>query len=282
MKTVGVIGGGFGVYGYIPACAELGNVKALTLEKNEEKLLSRPELRKLHSNIRYVETEKQLIEESDIIVLVRRPFDNEALVKVINAKKLIIEKPIAQTPQKAIELYKLAESQSNDVYSGFILRYLPWYEKVMEIKQGFIKISWGIQKNNAHDSWKYCNDHGGGLLAFYGIHLLNLVAQMNVKLITANVDKIESSLNISFEDTERQLDICIFYSSQPSFSVFCDSRIVIFSAASPFGDTPKGGELDVRIEFLQQLLRDVLLNNNQQMISETINLWGLVMKKINT
>jgi len=49
MKTVGIIGGGFGVYECIPACAALGNVKALTLKKNEEKLLSRPELRKLHS-----------------------------------------------------------------------------------------------------------------------------------------------------------------------------------------------------------------------------------------
>ena len=70
--SIGILGSGFGLYGYLPAINNLG-VGVNLLSRTQDVLESRAELRHLKANIEFCHSEQDLIQRSDKIVLARTP-----------------------------------------------------------------------------------------------------------------------------------------------------------------------------------------------------------------
>ena len=187
----GIVGAGFGIYGYLPAIAQKFNGEILVVKKNFNKISDRLELKKYIKNISYVDTYDELIKRSTSLVLSVPPeIQEEYIYKIISKnyryKNLILEKPIASNPSLAIDILNLSIKSADSVRVGYTFNDTPWWKKIItssNYNDGiFLDISW---KFNAHhyknkiDSWKANHEKGGGVLRFYGIHILAILASLD-------------------------------------------------------------------------------------------------------
>ena len=85
IKKVGILGSGFGLYGYLP-CFLNNKYKVYTLLRYKKKILLRKDLRKYEKKINFVSDTNKLLVNSDIIVIAKRPSDQEYLIKKIIKK----------------------------------------------------------------------------------------------------------------------------------------------------------------------------------------------------
>jgi len=279
MTVVGVIGGGFGLYGYIPAILQNKSYSVITLEKYKYKIHERKELSEAARLIHYGKDVSEIIRNSDLIILARRPNDNLEIVKLIHDKKLIIEKPISSTPHGARIIYKITKSQGNQLYSGFVFKYLNWYKWLKFTKAESIIINWGIKKSNNNDSWKYSEAQGGGLLQFYGIHFLNLAVDLGYRLIDISLHDSDGKLDLHFQSGLKHLNLSIFYTNNPIFQINDQKNNSIINQMSPFGEVPKIGKPDVRVKSIIALVEDIRRGTCKQSLFNTINLWESSLKE---
>ena len=80
----GVLGSGFGIYGWMAALNHLKNVKISTLFKKKEKIYSRNDLISLanfEQSITWHENLQGILNEVDTIIIARRPIDQFDLVE---------------------------------------------------------------------------------------------------------------------------------------------------------------------------------------------------------
>ncbi len=149
-KKVGILGGGFGLYGYLPAFANL-NYEIFTLYKYENYLKKRLDLNKYINNINFLE-ENDLVNEVDYLSISRNPENQyKFLVKNKNSyKHLYLEKPIAHQSKAYYRCIENLENQKNSFSVFYSLSYMNWYENIIEeITQGINKkfhIVWKIRK----------------------------------------------------------------------------------------------------------------------------------------
>lgn len=280
MTSCGIIGGGFGLYGYLPAAcrAEFSNV--ITLEKYKSAILERRELKSLVSQILYVDDIEQLLDRCDVIVAARRPEDNVKILQKIENKKVIIEKPISVSPTAALELLHELSERGNQVYSGFIFKYLDWW--VTSSNKNTIKnVTWGIEKKNSNLSWKYSEAHGGGLLSFYCIHLLYLATLKNLKLYNAQYRATEEMLELNFIDEAcNKITFCVYYTDKELFQVRLQDGIISYESSGPFGGSPKAECTDIRVPYIERLFGEVISEEKQPKIIETLELWHEIKREL--
>ena len=146
MRIVGILGGGFGLYGYLKAFY-LKKYKLNTLKKYKNIINGRPDLRKIN-RINFFFEEINLLKKSDIIIFARRPKDQENFINKLIANNLKIkkklfyfEKPFCSNIKKSnIYLDHLFKNKINFKIS-YLLIYLNWYK--------FFK------KNSTSIEWKF-------------------------------------------------------------------------------------------------------------------------------
>ena len=87
-KKIGILGSGFGLYGYFVALKE-GKFKntIYTLSKYKRLFVKRKDLTKYYNAIFFCKNESELIKKSDYIIIARRPKDQENFIKKISGKK---------------------------------------------------------------------------------------------------------------------------------------------------------------------------------------------------
>ena len=77
---------------------------------------SRQELFSFKDQIIWLETEEELLQAADSLVVSRRPIDQEALVSICllqtNLKRIMLEKPLASSPQKAQKLLEINNTKA--------------------------------------------------------------------------------------------------------------------------------------------------------------------------
>jgi len=280
MTSCGIIGGGFGLYGYLPAACRANFTNVITLEKYNSTILERRELKSLVSQILYVEDIETLLDRCDVIVAARRPEDNLKFLQKIENKKVIVEKPISVSPTAAIELIHGLSVRGNQVYSGFIFQYLDWW--VTTSKKNTVKnVTWGIEKKNSNSSWKYNDTHGGGLLSFYCIHLLYLAALKNLKLCNAQYRAAEETLELTFNDgAYNEITFSVYYTDKAFFQVILQDDIASYKSSGPFGGSPKAGYSDIRVPYIERLLSDVIAEEKHSKIIETLELWQEIKREL--
>ena len=205
---VGIIGEGFGLYGYLPSFIELG-YKVGVLEKSKQIIENRSELNHFSSKLNYFESEKDLFQHCNQIVLATNPIRQESyielLVKERPAKKLFLEKPISINPTNTSLLLDKLQNHSINFNVGFNFFYTNWFQKVRdEISNNLrcnILIKWEFTSffiQNEVDTWKKSRNLGGGLVNFYGVHLISILAALNFDLVKSK-ELLENDQSVLWE-----------------------------------------------------------------------------------
>ena len=256
-KKVGILGGGFGLYGYLPAFANL-QFEIFTLSKYENFINKRPDLDKYIDKINFLNDEKELINKVDYINIARNPESQYQFLihnKPYNFKHLYIEKPIAHQTiayKKCIENFETENTSFSVFYS---LTYMDWYNNIIEeIQQGINKkytIVWKIKQKSS--SWKQDISRGGGMLKFYGIHFIKMFIDANLTL--KNITMSKNKLEINLESKKFNfLTIFIESSDKNLFSVHKNEEIQI-NSSNPFLKEIIPELPDPRIEILEKYIQ---------------------------
>ena len=276
--TVGILGSGFGLYGYLPALVGLGHGVRMPA-RARERLLGRAELRHLFASVEWVEDDEHVLEGCEALVIARRPSDQvrwaRRVVATPGIRCVLLEKPVAEDPATARSLLLELEAAGKTVGIGFTFRYTAWARalkaSLREVgSEGSLAVDWRFRAHHYAangETWKRRPSQGGGSVRFYGIHLIALLAELGYG--RAKWSRVEGEggddarcwealltgpavppcrLLVNSDDGERLFRV---EASGPS-SPF---RIAL---ADPFDDVPVNGMLDRRVDVLSQLCRDVL------------------------
>jgi predicted dehydrogenase len=108
----------------------------------------------------------------------------EQVLSISDIKKLIIEKPICPEPNASITLTSSLLATSKCFRVGYTFLYTDWYHELQQAlrqpaKQ--LRIIWTFRADHfirSKETWKRCHSLGGGVLRFYGIHVLAVLASL--------------------------------------------------------------------------------------------------------
>ena len=197
---LGILGGGFGLYGYLPAAAKLLQEPVLLLKKYKPIIDSRQELFSFKDQIIWLESEEELMQTADSLVISRRPIDQEALVSrcllEVNLKRVMFEKPLATSPEKAQKILQLMANSNKYCSVGFNFRFTNWAIQLKEkllngefSEHESINLSWHFMADHFSrniESWKMDHAQGGGAIRFYGIHVIALLAELGYEHVESS------------------------------------------------------------------------------------------------
>jgi predicted dehydrogenase len=195
---IGIIGSGFGLYGYLPAVCNFFGSDVSLLHKSKDSVFKRTELNAYFKNITWIEDINSLLASCDTLIIAIPPEAQslqliEALKKD-NIKKFFLEKPLAPSPQESINLLDILLLSNKEFSIAYLFRYTEWSlflknNLLLDTKIKKVNISWLFNahhyKNNI-DTWKSKVSKGGGALRFYGIHLIALLFEFGYTDITSS------------------------------------------------------------------------------------------------
>jgi hypothetical protein len=301
---LGILGGGFGLYGYLPAAATLLQEPVLLLNKYKPIIESRQKLLSFKDQIIWLESEKELIQTADSLVISRRPIDQEALVSKClvqkNLKRIMFEKPLASSPEKAQRILDQVAESDKHCSVGFTFRFTNWAmqlkEKILDkefSEHESINLSWHFMADHFSrnlENWKMDHAQGGGPIRFYGIHVVALLAEWGY-------DQVESS-SVSTSNSRHSFydwSACFRGAGLPTFLVNIDSKSnvsyfkvylrndeqTLFEGLGPFDPVLNNltvSEHDTRCIYLTDALEELfeLLQPYPIRIEDCTKLWQLV------
>ena len=256
---IGVLGGGFALYGWLPALAQFyPNETILLEERHKSKFEQRSELQQYKNRIEWIKGDKNISFFSELLILAIPPHQVYQYLPVIKSspylKKLIVEKPVCETPEKSEEFIKQIEGKGIKICSSYLFFYTDWYNELNSNK--YYSINWLKSNDNPIDSWKKKDELGGGDI-FYKIHLFAL-------------QTVNFNIHIKFDSGVKEGCNEIFIVNETDKD---------FIHCSPFEEQFNGE--DDRIPLLKQLLYD--FENNYEKVNkimkDTNQLWKQIEEK---
>lgn len=274
-NTFSILGGGFGIYGYAAAFCELEFCKKIiTLEKY------RPQIEK-HINESYfnkfefVSHPDNLLKDFTILNLALPPFEQEKYLNhndILNGEHLFLEKPLATSPEKSLELCQRLINNKVNFSIGYLFIFTKWFQilksNLNDSQVSSIKIKWTFKAHhysNDLKNWKRYHEQGGGVLRFYGIHLvavLSLLKFSNILEDDLSMDIVDCDeiprLSLSFMNDKNQTIHLLVDSDceETIFEIVDIDNNIIFSAPSPFHEKVSDNATDFRVEYLKKYIMD--------------------------
>jgi predicted dehydrogenase len=260
---IAVFGSGFGLYGHLPAIAELGrdvHVPARYRSAFDE----RAELAAYRSAVRFVDDEAGLLSDADLAVLARRPADNEAIARQAiqgqRSVQLVIEKPPAPNPQAALLLDKALRTAGVRYSTPYLLSYCDWacdcQRRVASGEVREITLHWQFNSPGGRESWKAMPVEGGGLLSYYFIHVIALADFLlgDYRVVECRAAQEGSGRNIGLVAVNESIRFAGTFCTSPADSVFSIALngVPAATAPTPFGAIPRRGDRDPRIDVLKR------------------------------
>lgn len=297
-----IIGSGFGIYGYLPALLEAFEEEVILPLSYQDKLLARSELAQFLPRICWVETPDEALSKSTGLALATTPARQLAIASGLlgytNIKRVILEKPLAPSPQLASQLLSSVMSADIDYRIGYTFLYCDWYSKVdwrvIESSSNEITLRWTFMAHHfLHriQTWKRRHNDGGGVLRFYGIQVIALLASIGYSGLEY------SELNGRLEgEPERWKAIFVgdhlpnfmieldSFSENKEFSIYrqdAETCHILLSLLDPFEAEKSIKEQDARLHALTHLVSSFdAPNASYYELYDTINaLWSLVEQR---
>ena len=156
-----IIGSGFGLYGYLPALLTYLNEETVLPIYYQEKITLRSELASMSSKVRWVVSR---------------------CLSFSNIKRFILEKPMASEPVGADSLQDELIQRKIGFSVAYTLTYARWQSDIQwpTDSDTTITLTWNFMAHHfAYDlhNWKRSHELGGGVLRFFGIHIIAMLAQ---------------------------------------------------------------------------------------------------------
>ena len=283
-----IVGKGFGLYGYLPAIIMNGS-DLILFNEYKSNIQKRGDIKKFINFIQWSKSIKEAISLSDEIILAIPPkeqfkflLENE---KLISDKTIFLEKPIACSPEKSAILLKFLEEKKIKFYVNYSFIYLDWFKKlsnkINSLNSNFnIKVNWEFKAHFIKTkvmNWKSDSQSGGGIIRFYGIHLIAILTALeyeNYKIIKLkdntqtiifkiiNINKPEIEILINIDSNIDKFTIDIYEDSPNNKRTFVDIK-------DPFEkqNNKKLIKLDRRV----QNVRDYLIDKNNSIQNLNFN-----------
>lgn len=201
----GILGGGFGLYGYLPALLAAGETAVCLPRRYHATLRARPELRPLLAQVHFVDDDDEVLARVDGLVLAQRPQDAiqrlEQLVALPRLRQLVLEKPLGPTPAAAAHLLDCLEATGKTCRAGFTFRWAPWSRRWQHaLREGkaarHTALRWHFRAHHyqhALPNWKRLPEQGGGALRFFGIHVVALLAEWGYRDAAASSLRLDAT-----------------------------------------------------------------------------------------
>ena len=264
MAEIGILGSGFGLYGYLPALLYSGHDVTIPGEY-KTKLEGRPELAKFIDQVTFT-SEQEILDTCENLVIAKDPRSQYQLLSKnqFDCRRLLLEKPLAPNIPQHKEMLEILESQNINFSVGYLFKFTSWWKSITtDILLGNsldIEIDWRLGRPQG---WKNSPQDGGGMVAFYAIHfapLLNFPGISIDRLISKESNKL-SFVFTNYRDIK--LHIRLEYVDKNRFSILSmdtfNQKTLLYAADSPFGAKPSFGEVDPRIPFLEEYIAEVFL-----------------------
>lgn len=287
---VGIIGSGFGLYGYLPALVKCNENQIFLLKRYKEKFQNRPELLCYENNITWVEDENTLLSSVKTIILSLCPAAQVSLVHKClsydNIKHLCLEKPLAVSANSSDTLLKLLIESKKIFRIGYTFQYTDWSIKLFEIlasKKSIskIKIEWSFMANhyqNNLNNWKRFDNEGGSVIKFYGIHLIALSALLGYNSVVSSkscglsANELFKWAAVFKNNSMPLLDVLIDSKSDNNFfsikiyseNNLHDNLIFQMDKNDPFVNEycSYSKSIDPRVNYLTQVIESIADNDN--------------------
>lgn len=187
-----IIGSGFGLYGYLPALIESFGERVMLPEKYRPIVEARPELQKFKSAIDWVASSDAACKSATGLVIATRPTEQPEIAirccQFPGIATLVLEKPLAPTPMKATKLLSDLHACGKRYRVGYTFRYATWAATLdFRSLAQCVSIEWTFMAHhfaNGIATWKRRHVDGGGVIRFFGIHLLALLAGQGYRKVT--------------------------------------------------------------------------------------------------
>lgn len=182
-----IIGSGFGLYGYLPALLLDKECSVVLMVGMREKLQARAELSRFIPQIFWANSLEDALSQADGVVIAVPPRQQMQLVEAVlrhpNIQRLVLEKPLAPNPSTAQAILDLVIAAGVQVRVGYTLLYTSWWgaqqwpSKANGCTKVFVR--WTFMAHHfLHEleNWKRMHIEGGGVLRFFGVHLLAMLS----------------------------------------------------------------------------------------------------------
>lgn len=185
-----ILGSGFGLYGYLPALVNGCGQTVLLPERYRARLREREDVRCFDDIVTWVADEHAALKDADAVIVSQRPADQAVRIRESvgksNIRLLLLEKPLAPSPQAALDALDVLAVSGRKYRIDYNFRFTPWaaelYRRVRSAAgTGHVSIDWRFRAHHyANDlhNWKRSVSEGGGALRFFGIHLVGLLAEI--------------------------------------------------------------------------------------------------------
>lgn len=257
-----ILGGGFGLYGYLPAAISNG-WEVTTLEKYIEFIRVRPELKKYLSELKFVTESEVKLDSFQGVVIARTPLRQQEFLRTNLFYKghFFLEKPLGIGVESHVQTLKLLESSWGTFTVAYLFRYQEWYRQVIKAnnKNDSVELHWVLARSPEY-SWKGDVALGGGLVSYYGVHLLSILADLGYRVDSLKASVSHSSLHLESLDSSKPLRFSLEFSEIPSFKVRLENES--WHLNTPFGGNPKPGEVDPRVSTLANYLGEGIAKNS--------------------
>ena len=302
----GIVGGGFGIYGWLSALSHFSQIKIATLSKYKTQLLNRPDIQNvslLKDKIKWFDEEDILFQNIDILIIAKRPADQieiiKKLIKISWKGSLIIEKPIAPNPYQAKCILKQLVENKIFLQVGFSIMETDWSQKIQKLILDFkpkkINIGWDFYAHHYKHkiyNWKSNPQMGGGALNFYCIHFIAWLASFsnwNVNYCSP-LENNNDDPSVNFQLTNNHTVLTIKCNSKnENFNHFkiteknSNCRLV-YSLKGPFSeDFPKHNiiENDERVPYLIRIIDKSIRfkSTNYSYLKRHLTLWEEIETK---
>lgn len=278
---VGILGSGFGLYGYLPAVVYGCGEQVLLPERYRSRLLGRADVGSLADRVEWIPNEAAMLDAADALIITQRPEDqvrwvSECLARA-NIKRLLLEKPLAPTPDLAASLLDQLLRCKKTVRIGYTFPYAPWAQ---ELLSGFrtnglrrpIELEWLFRAHHFRaglQNWKRRVSAGGGVIRFFGIQLIALLSEIGYTGVA--VSEVASEL----PDQAESWSATFTGLGRPEFRIKVDSNSAVelfavhselgsvrlsdpFQNSDPFEKASLSIGLDRRVGILTELCQDLL------------------------
>ncbi len=290
-SLVGIVGGKFGVYAWLPAILDKSFRRVVIEGRHIGEFNKLPELQQYFDQIIWVKDSQTVIDMCDVLILAIPPskvYNYLPLILGSSIKKLIVEKPICETPEKSEKFIKQIEEAGIKIISTYLFFYTDWYLDLVEYinnvkERSTININWFFKADHFKynkDNWKKYHNQGGGSLRFYGIHLVALLAKNDYSI--KNTFYINSHFNAVFTSPNKpNIEITVESNwDRDLFSItYLDKRIT--KLTNPF-DLIDNQYNDSRIKYLKNLLLslDTEYEELNSIMKKTNELWKNIEEKM--
>lgn len=189
-----IVGSGFGLYGYLPALVETFDEAVILPEAYREKIAARPELRQYLDAVRWTPDADAALESATGVVVATPPRrQQEVVTRCLDLpaiQTLVLEKPVAVDPRMASRMLGDLKASGRRFRIGYTFLHTEWSSRLAwphgGEADGEVAITWTFMAHHFAkrlETWKRSHPDGGGVLRFFGIQLLALLAHRGYRSV---------------------------------------------------------------------------------------------------